>query len=75
MGDAMLIGLAGLLLILPGYLTDVIGLLLLLPPDARADLRTARQPLQRGDDRPPAHRPNPGLIELDDDDWRDALSL
>src|SRR4051794_41786223 len=31
-GDAMLIGLGGLLLLLPGYFTDLIGLLLLIPP-------------------------------------------
>src|SRR5688572_11172526 len=31
MGDAVLIGLAGVLLLLPGYFTDLIGLLLLLP--------------------------------------------
>ena len=32
MGDGFLLGLAGLLLILPGFLTDVLGLLLLVPP-------------------------------------------
>ena len=31
MGDAVLIGLAGVLLLVPGYFTDLIGLLLLLP--------------------------------------------
>src|SRR4051812_13028990 len=30
-GDAMLIGLGGLLLLLPGYFSDLIGLLLLMP--------------------------------------------
>ena len=34
--------LAGLLLILPGFLTDVIGLVLLLPPVQRAILRSIR---------------------------------
>lgn len=32
MADGLLIGLAGLLLVLPGYFTDAIGFLLLIPP-------------------------------------------
>ena len=32
MADTMLIGLGGFLLLLPGYVTDLVGLLLILPP-------------------------------------------
>lgn len=35
-GDRLLLALAGLLLILPGFLTDLVGLLLLLPPARQA---------------------------------------
>jgi UPF0716 protein FxsA len=32
LADAMMVGIAGLLLLLPGYFSDLIGLLLLIPP-------------------------------------------
>lgn len=69
-GDAMLIGLAGLLLIIPGYLSDLFAVLLLLPPvrgliykllAKRFTVVTATP------DRPAA----PGQIDLDDDSWRE----
>lgn len=76
MGDAVLIGLAGLLLVLPGYFTDLLGLLLLLPWTRRlialllarnlkvVEVTTSYR--QAGD---------PGLIELDKGNWRDGPSL
>ena len=38
-GDGVLVALAGILLILPGFLTDAVGLILLLPPIRQALLR------------------------------------
>lgn len=32
LGDAMLVGIAGVLLLTPGYVTDLLGILLLVPP-------------------------------------------
>jgi UPF0716 protein FxsA len=69
--DAVLIGLAGLLLLLPGYFSDLIGILLLIPPVRHAiyallvrrfgvvPARTAPRPAE------------PGVIDLDDQSWRD----
>lgn len=76
--DTMMIGLAGLLLILPGFLTDILALALLLPPVRSwiygglasrvtvvdtASYRSQRDP-QDGRIR------SPGTIDLDEDDYR-----
>jgi UPF0716 protein FxsA len=73
--DAMLIGLAGLLLLLPGYFSDLIGILLLLPP-VRALIY--RQLSRRFRVVPAAQwsaSGGPGRlsgsIDLDEDDWRE----
>ena len=76
MGDAMLIGLAGFLLLLPGYFTDLVGLLLLVPWTRELIYRLLARNLKvvevttsyrRADD--------PELIDLDDRDYRDGSSL
>jgi UPF0716 protein FxsA len=76
MGDAMLIGLAGLLLLLPGYLTDLVGLVLLVPWTRELIYRLLARNLRvvevstsyrRADD--------PELIDLDHRDYRDGSSL
>ena len=36
LGDAMLVGIAGVLMVVPGYFTDCLGLLLLVPPIRQA---------------------------------------
>lgn len=70
LADAMLVGLAGLLLVIPGYFTDLVGILLLIPPvrgfiygqlarRMTVVTATARSPV------------DPSLIELDDGDWRE----
>jgi len=78
--DAMMIGLAGLLLLLPGYVTDALALLLLLPPvrgaiygflGARMVVVSSNRPY--GGPHTPAdperlHRPD--VIDLDDEDYR-----
>jgi UPF0716 protein FxsA len=77
MGDAMLIGLGGLLLLLPGYLTDVIGLLLLVPWTREAIYWLLARNLRVVDVtttyRRSEDRPDP--IELGKGDWRDGPSL
>jgi UPF0716 protein FxsA len=72
--DAMLIGLAGLLLLLPGYFSDLIGLVLLIPP-VRAVIY--RQLTRRFRVVPAAQWSKPdasrlgGTIDLDETDWRE----
>jgi UPF0716 protein FxsA len=76
MGDAMLIGLAGLLLLLPGYFTDLIGLLLLLPWTRELIYRLLARNLKVVDVTTSYRRvDDPELIELDRGDWRDGSSL
>jgi len=70
-GDAMLIGLGGALLLIPGYFSDLIGILLLLPFVRHAlyalMARNLRVVTVSGKPVPPNE---PNLIELDADDWR-----
>lgn len=76
LADAMMIGLAGILLITPGYFTDLLGLLLLIPP-----VRTALYAYMRSRVRVVAtttsstygfgpRRVEDDTIELDSDEWR-----
>jgi UPF0716 protein FxsA len=69
-GDAMLIGLAGILLILPGYFSDLCALLLLIPPVRTLLYRLLASRVQVVR-QPPAAPADPQLVELDPDDWRD----
>ncbi len=76
MGTAMLIGLGGLLLLLPGYFTDVIGLVLLLPWTRELIYRLLARNLKVVDVTTTYRRSDdPSLIELDRTDWRDGPSL
>lgn len=76
LADAMMIGLAGILLVTPGYFTDLLGLLLLIPP-----VRTALYAWLRSRVRVVAtttssaygfgpRRVEDDTIELDSDEWR-----
>jgi UPF0716 protein FxsA len=70
-GDVMLIGLAGLLLLVPGFVTDIIGLLLLLPWTRALIYRLLARRFRVVEVRPGAYREaGPGLIDLDEGDWR-----
>jgi UPF0716 protein FxsA len=72
MGDTMLIGLGGLLLLLPGYFTDLVGLLLLLPFTRELIYRLLARNLRVVDVTTSYRRADqPGLIDLDRSDWRD----
>ena len=76
MGDTMLIGLGGLLLLLPGYFTDVVGLLLLLPWTRELIYRLLARNLKVVEVSTSYRRPgDPELIDLDRGDWRDGPSL
>ena len=76
MGDTMLIGLGGLLLLLPGYFTDIAGLLLLLPWTRTLIYRLLARNLKVVEVTTSYRRAdNPDLIELDRTDWRDGPSL
>jgi len=77
--DAMMIGLAALLLVLPGFLSDIVALGLLLPPlrswiyaslASRFTVVSASASY-RGPGQPEDPRVGgPGTIDLDDDDYR-----
>jgi UPF0716 protein FxsA len=77
MGDAMLIGLGGVLLLLPGYFTDLVGLLLLLPVTRELIYRLLARNLRVVEVTSASHRrtDEPGLIDLDKGNWRDGPSL
>ncbi len=69
MANVMLIAIAGFLLLLPGFLSDILALLLLVPPVRTAiiGLFAARMVVAS-----PFRRPDPPrTIELEDDGFRD----
>ena len=73
LGEAMLIGFAGVLLLTPGYFTDILGILLLIPPVRGMIYRWLQARVTVGAVSP--QRPKPkserGTIDLDDDNWRE----
>ena len=76
MGDTMLIGLGGLLLLLPGYFTDLMGLLLLLPWTRELIYRLLARNLKVVEVTTSYRRAgDPDLIELERSAWRDGPSL
>jgi UPF0716 protein FxsA len=82
LADAAMIGAGGLMLLLPGYFSDLIGILLLLPPTRAVvygflksrisfvamSSYSARGPAPGTSPRQPPD--DPGTINLDSDDWR-----
>ena len=76
MGDAVLIGLAGVLLLLPGYFTDLVGLVLLLPWTRALIYRLLVRHLKVVEVTSAEYRAvDPGMIELNPKDRRDGPSL
>lgn len=78
LAEAMMVAVAGVLLLTPGYFTDTLGLLLLIPPlrgAIYAFLKTrvaviATSPAGFGPAGAGPREPPPGTIDLDDNDWR-----
>jgi UPF0716 protein FxsA len=62
-GGSFFTGLAGILLVVPGFVTDVVALLLLLPPVQRALSAALGRAL-----RPQGRAPD-GVVDLDPDEW------
>ena len=76
MGDAVLIGLAGVLLLLPGYFTDLVGLVLLLPWTRALIYRLLARNLKVVEVTGAEYRAvDPDVIELEHKEWRDGPSL
>jgi UPF0716 protein FxsA len=80
MFDAMLIGLAAILLVLPGFLSDVMALSLLIPPvrgwlfsalAGRVRVVETTTSYRRHDASQDEQDNETRAIELKDDDWRD----
>jgi len=76
LADAALIGAGGLMLLLPGYFSDLIGILLLLPPTRSAIYAFLKSRIQivpmagTGFSSPRREPEQPGVIDLDHDDYR-----
>jgi UPF0716 protein FxsA len=75
LADGMMIAVAGVLLLTPGYFTDLLGILLLIPPVRTAIYALLRTRLdlvapvaEASGSRRPADR---GTIELDEGGWRE----
>ena len=70
LADAVLIGVGGLLLLLPGYFSDVVGILLLIPPVRQViySFLARRFTVVPARAAPTAR---PGVIDLDDRDWHE----
>ena len=76
--DTMMIGLAALFLVLPGFLSDIVALALLLPPVRHWIYASLAKRIKVV--TPAGYRPNasgyepplkgPGIIDLDEDDYR-----
>lgn len=69
LGDAMMVGIAGALLLAPGYFTDLIGILLLIPPVRAVLYRFLASRVTVV--APAAYRQaQPGTVDLGEDSWR-----
>jgi UPF0716 protein FxsA len=80
MFDAMLIGLAAIFLVLPGFLSDIVALVLLIPAvrgwlfsalAGRVRVVETTTSYRRYDDGPGSPDIEVKAIELKDEDWRD----
>lgn len=73
LADAMMVGIAGALLLAPGYFTDVLGILLLIPAVRTWVYRflAARMTVVAPRPRRAPGRGGTGTIDLDEEDWRE----
>lgn len=65
-GPGLFTALAGLLLLLPGFLTDLIAVLILVPQVRSLFAAMVARAL-----RTEAAKPPPGVVDLEPDEWRD----
>lgn len=83
--DGVMLAVAGALLLTPGYFTDAMGFLLLVPPvrlmiydflkgrvSVMATVQTRSSSGGAGDAGHRPRRPDDGVIDLDDDHWRQS---
>jgi len=75
LADAMMVAIAGVLLLTPGYFTDLMGILLLIPPVRGAIYAFFRSRIQVVSTTTAGFgysqkRVDEGTVELDDDEWR-----
>lgn len=77
LADAMLVAIAGVLLLTPGYFTDILGILLLIPPVRNgiyAVLKSRMRVVSTGYTgygfQTEQRVQDSGTIDLDDEDWR-----
>lgn len=73
--EGLLIGIAGALLLTPGYFTDTIGFLFLVPPLRQAlyaylKTKVKVETFTGGSGYGPQQRRD-GIVDLEDDNWRD----
>jgi UPF0716 protein FxsA len=77
LADGMMVAIAGVLLLTPGYFTDLLGIVLLIPPVRTAiyaflkDRIKVVTPAAAGFQRPPSPPGGRNTIDLDDRDWRE----
>ncbi len=62
--------LGAILLVVPGFITDVLGLLLLLPQVRRGIGATIRRAMQAGPAKPGRSGTSGSVVDLDPDEWR-----
>ena len=75
LADAMMVGIAGVLLLTPGYFTDLLGITLLIPPVRSAIYAFLKSRIQVISPVTPGYGPayrrgRDNTIDLDDEDWR-----
>lgn len=70
LADAMMVGIAGALLLAPGYFTDLIGILLLVPHVRMLIYRALAQRFTIVGQSPSRPAGGPSTIDLGEDDWR-----
>lgn len=79
MAEGVMLAVAGALLLTPGYFTDTLGFLLLVPPvrhwiydylKTRVTVVDVGQARRNAQERRGGPLEDPDVIDLDDDDWR-----
>jgi UPF0716 protein FxsA len=69
-GNGVMTVLGGFLLVLPGFITDLLGLLLLLPPTQNAIRAALRRAAGRFEQQNKQQTGRPEVVDLPPDQWR-----